>query len=132
MLIGERIRAIREVKNLSQGDIEKRCGLFRAHISRVENGHIVPSVETLEKFAHALGVPLYQLVYEGKQRPLPPRLPKGKRAAEVTRGTSRKEIYFWNKLRGLLARMRESDRRLLLYVARKMVRRWGFERGRGP
>ena len=72
MLIGDRIRAIREAKNLSQGDIEERCGLLRVYISRVENGHLVPSVGTLEKLARALEVPLYQLFYEGKERPEPP------------------------------------------------------------
>jgi transcriptional regulator with XRE-family HTH domain len=55
MLIGERIRAIREAKNLTQGEIEKRCGLLRVYISRVENGHLVPSIATLEKLARALG-----------------------------------------------------------------------------
>ena len=123
MLIGDRIRAIREAKKLSQGDIEERCALLRVYISRVENGHLVPSVETLEKLARALEVPLYQLFYEGKKRPLLPHFPKRKLAAEITWGTTRKEIYFWNKLRGLLARMSESDRRLLLHVARKMARR---------
>ena len=57
MLIADRIRAIREAKKLSQGDIEKRSGLKRAYISRVENGHTVPSVETLEKLTRALEVP---------------------------------------------------------------------------
>ena len=34
-----------------------------------------------------------------------------------------KKIYFWKKLRELLARITESDRRLLLAMARKMARR---------
>jgi transcriptional regulator with XRE-family HTH domain len=97
MLIGDRIRAIREAKNLTQGEIFKRSGLRAAYVSRVEHGHTAPSVDTLEKFAAALEVPLYQLVYEGKKRPLPPRLPKRKRAAEITWGTTRKEIYFWTR-----------------------------------
>ena len=57
MLIGDGIRAIREAKNLSQGDIEKRTGVVRSYISRVENGHTIPSVETLEKLARALEFP---------------------------------------------------------------------------
>ena len=61
MLIGDRNRAIREAKKLSQGDIEKRCGLLRVYISALENGHTLPSVETLEKFARGLEVPLYML-----------------------------------------------------------------------
>ncbi len=53
MYIAERLRTLREAKQLSQGDIEKRTGLLRCYISRVENGHTVPAVETLEKFCHA-------------------------------------------------------------------------------
>ncbi len=118
MMIGERIRTIREAKKLTQGDVFKRSGLRASYVSRVETGHTAPSVENLEKFAHALGVPLYQFFYEGKERPRPPRLPEGKLTAEVTWGASRKETFVWNKLRGLLARMSESDRRLLLHMAR--------------
>ncbi len=61
MLISDRLRSIREEKNLSQGDIEKRTGLLRCYVSRVENGHTVPAVETIEKFAQALEVPIYKL-----------------------------------------------------------------------
>ena len=57
---------IREQKNISQGEIEKRTGLLRGYISRVEHGHTVPAIETLEKFARALEVPMYQLLYEGE------------------------------------------------------------------
>jgi transcriptional regulator with XRE-family HTH domain len=58
MIIGDRLPALREQKNFSQGEIEKRTGLLRCYISRVENGHTVPAVETLEKFARALEVSL--------------------------------------------------------------------------
>ena len=78
------IRAICEAKGLSQGDIEERCGLLRVYLSRVENGHTVPSIETLEKLARALEVPLYQLFYEGKEPPELPHLPKRKLTAEIT------------------------------------------------
>ena len=61
MVIGDRLKALREQKNLSQGDIEKRTGLLRCYISRVENGHTVPSVDTMEKMARALEVPMYRL-----------------------------------------------------------------------
>jgi len=81
MLIGERIRAIRETKKLSQGDVEKRSGLLRVYVSRVENGHVAPSLETLEKFAHALEVPLYQLIYEEEGRLEVPDFLKRKRQA---------------------------------------------------
>ncbi|MGC1796229.1 MAG: helix-turn-helix transcriptional regulator, partial [Candidatus Acidiferrales bacterium] len=61
MVIGDRLRILREQKQISQGVIEKRTGLLRCYISRVENGHTVPSVETLEKMARALEVPMYRL-----------------------------------------------------------------------
>ena len=65
MIVGDRLRELREAKSLSQGDIEKRTGLLRCYISRVENGHTVPAIETLEKMARALEVPLYHLMYDG-------------------------------------------------------------------
>jgi transcriptional regulator with XRE-family HTH domain len=123
MLIGERIRDLREMKHLSQGDIEKRSSLIRFYVSRVENGHTVPTVETLEKFARALEVPLYQLFYDGKESPKLPHLLRRKAAGETTWGTTGKDIHFWQKLRGLLARISESDRRLLFAMAQKMARR---------
>lgn len=58
MAIGDRLRDLREAKYLSQGDIEQRTGLLGCYVSRVENGHTVPGIETLEKWAHALQVPL--------------------------------------------------------------------------
>jgi transcriptional regulator with XRE-family HTH domain len=69
LMIGERLRTIRESKNLSQGDIEQRTGMLRCYTSRVENGHTVPSIETLAKFAQALDVPLYQIFYDGDAEP---------------------------------------------------------------
>ena len=53
MVVGERLQMVREQKKLSQGDIEKRTGLLRCYVSRVENGHTVPAIETLEKMARA-------------------------------------------------------------------------------
>jgi transcriptional regulator with XRE-family HTH domain len=69
LMIGDRLRTIRESKNLSQGDIEKRTGMLRCYTSRVENGHTVPSIETLAKYAQALEIPLYQLFYDGDAEP---------------------------------------------------------------
>lgn len=123
MIIGERLRTLREVKKLSQGDIEKRTGLLRCYISRVENGHTVPAIETLEKMARALEVPLYQLFYDGEEPPELPNLPKRKTADEIAWGHSGKEARFLNRLRRLLARIDEGDRRLLLYMAQKMANR---------
>ncbi len=116
MLIGDCIRALREAKKLSQGDIEKRSGLKRAYISRVEHGHTVSSVATLEKLARALEVPLYQLFYEGEEPPKLPHLPKRKTAEEIALAVPAK------RPRRLLGRM-DSYRKLLLHVAQKMTRR---------
>ncbi len=123
MLIGDRLRALREAKKLSQGEIEERSGLKRSYISRVENGHTVPSVETLEKWARALKVPLYQLFYEGDKPPKLLHLPGRKTAAEIARGSSGKEVRLLVRLRRLLARMKKRNQQLLLHIAQKMARR---------
>jgi transcriptional regulator with XRE-family HTH domain len=94
MIIGERIRLLRESKKLSQGDIEKRTGLLRCYISRVENGHTVPAIETLEKLARAMEVPLYQLFYDGEEPPELPNLPKRKSADDIAWGSTGKEARF--------------------------------------
>src|SRR5712691_7413416 len=121
MLIGDCIRALRVAKKLSQGDIEKRSGLKRAYISRVEHGHTVPSVATLEKLARALEVPLYQLFYEGEEPPKLPHLPKRLTGDETAWGSTGKHARVLSKFRRLLARMDEADRKLLLHTAQKMA-----------
>src|SRR3989442_486735 len=126
MIIGDRLRALREEKKFSQGDIEKRTGLLRCYISRVENGHTVPAIETLEKMARALEVPLYQLFYDGEEPPELPNLPKRKTAGENAWGSSGKDARFLVKFRRLLGRVDEGDRRLLLDMAQKMARREDF------
>jgi transcriptional regulator with XRE-family HTH domain len=123
MIIGDRLRALREAKKFSQGDIEKRTGLLRCYISRVENGHTVPAIETLEKMARALEVPLYQLFYDGEEPPELPNLPKRKTSDEIAWGSSGKQARFLTKFRRLLSRVDEGDRRLLLYMAQKMAHR---------
>ncbi len=123
MIIADRLRALREEKKLSQGDIEKRTGLLRCYISRVENGHTVPAIETLEKMARALEVPLYQLFYDGEEPPELPNLPKRRTSEEIAWGSSGKNARFLTKFRRLLGRVDEGDRRLLLYMAQKMSNR---------
>ena len=73
-MIGERLRLIRREKNMSQGDIEDCTGLQRCYVSRVENGHTIPSLETLQKMALALEIPLYKFFYEGEEPPQVPPL----------------------------------------------------------
>ena len=123
MIIGDRLREMREAKNLSQGDIEKRTGLIRCYVSRVENGHTVPAVETLEKLARAFEVPLYQLFYEGEEPPDLPNLLKLKSSDEDAWGSSGKDARFLNKLRRLLGKANEEDRKLILHLAQKLARR---------
>ena len=125
MIIGERLRALREEKSFSQGDIEKRTGLLRCYVSRVENGHTVPAVETLEKFARALEVPMYQLFYDGEEPPKLPNLTKRKSADDIAWGSSGKDALWLNKFRRLLARTEQSDRKLLMFMAQKMARQHG-------
>lgn len=120
MIIGDRLRWLRKEKNLSQGDIEKRTGLLRGYISRVENGHTVPAVETLEKMARAMDMHLYQLLYEG---PEPPDLPKhGKTAASDGWGSWGKNARFLAKLRRYLAQMTPRDRHILMKMVSQLLK----------
>ena len=124
MVIGTRLRALREGKKFSQGDIEKRTGLLRCYISRVENGHTVPSIETLEKLASALEIPLYQLFYEGDEPPPLPNLSRRRSTEELDMDEeTQKEMRFFEKVRRLLSRIDEKDRQLLLYMAQKLASR---------
>jgi transcriptional regulator with XRE-family HTH domain len=123
MIIGDRLRELREEKKLSQGDIEKRTGLVRPYISRVENNHSVPNIETLEKMARALEVPMYQLFYDGEKPPQLPNLPKRKSSDDIAWGSSGEDARFLSKLRRLLGKSSEEDRKLLLHMVQKMIRR---------
>ena len=121
MVIADRLRALRDEKHLTQGDIEKRTGLFRCYISRIENGHTVPAIETLEKFARALEVPLYQIFYDGEKPTVPPSLAKQKGAGEVDWGSAGKDASALGRFRTLLGRMKDPDRKRLLHMAQKMA-----------
>jgi transcriptional regulator with XRE-family HTH domain len=123
MIIGDRLREMREAKKLSQGDIEKRTGLLRCYISRVENGHTVPAVETLEKFARALEVPLYQLFYDGEEPPKLPDLLKHKSSNNNDWGSMGKEARYLSKLRRVSSKTEEGNRNLILHMAQKMAKR---------
>jgi transcriptional regulator with XRE-family HTH domain len=123
MIIGERLRVLRAEKNLSQGEIEKRTRLLRCYISRVENGHTVPSVETLEKFARALEVPMYQLFYDGEEPPQMPNLLKRKSADDIVWGSSGADARLLSNFRSLFSRMEQNNLELLMFTARKMARR---------
>lgn len=122
MIIGQRIRELRESKKLSQGDLEKRTGLLRCYTSRVENGHTVPSVETLEKYARALEIPLYRIFYEGKEPPKD----TGIHAADGGKpmwGAKERERDELRKFVKAFLRMDKRGRTLLLSMVQGMVRR---------
>jgi len=123
MIIGERLRVLREENKLSQGDVEKKTGLLRCYISRVENGHTVPAVETLEKFARALEVPMYQLFYDGEEPAKLSNLPKRKSADDIVWGNSGKDAHVLAKFCRLFGQMKEDDLGLVLFMAQKMARR---------
>jgi transcriptional regulator with XRE-family HTH domain len=121
MQIGTRIRELREAKHLSQGDIQKRTGLLRAYTSRVEHGHSVPTVETLEKYAHALEIPLYRL-FTDENSVRVPKLGQPKDDS-LSWGMSGKERGAFQTLAKALSRMDEGDRKLLVSMAEGMARR---------
>src|ERR1700680_224101 len=123
MNIGDRLRTLREEKNFTQGEFEKRTGLLRTYVSRVENGHAIPSVETLEKLARALEVPMYQLFYDDDEPPTLPNIPKRKTANDIAWGSTGKDARWLYKFRRLLARTEESDRKILMFIAKQLARR---------
>ncbi len=119
MIVGERLRAIREMKQMSQGDIEKRTGLLRCYISRVENGHTIPAIETLEKMARAMEVPLYQIFYDSDNaEPTELKLPR--RASLKLSG---KDAFIVSRLSELVSRMDERSKKLLVGFAQKLAAR---------
>jgi transcriptional regulator with XRE-family HTH domain len=110
MKIGIMIRSFRLQRGMSQGDIEKRTGLLRCYLSRVENGHTVPSLDTLSKIAHALDVPLAQFFSEDS-------LGKELDAHRLTDD----ELRFLNQIRRYSTNLNDSDRKLLLAMVKKFA-----------
>lgn len=120
MVIGARIRQLRESNSLSQGDVEKRTGLLRCYISRVENGHTVPTVETIEKLARAFEVPLYRFFYEGAE---PPKISKPiERSGTIELNGNCRDAKYIRSLQPCFAKMSSSDRATFLLLARRMAR----------
>jgi transcriptional regulator with XRE-family HTH domain len=110
--IGRIIKQLREQKGMSQGDIERSTGMLRAYISRVEHGHTVPSLESLERFAAALGIPLYQLFcYKPSEQEAVAPVSEKEREAEK----------FLLLLKGCVRDMEQGSRELLLNLARRLA-----------
>jgi transcriptional regulator with XRE-family HTH domain len=108
--IGTTIRAHRLQKGLSQGDIEKKTGLLRCYLSRVENGHTIPSLETLSKIAMALDLPVAQFFADDSlSRQL------------NTQKLSDEELRFLTQIRRYSNNLNDSDRKLLLAMVKKFA-----------
>jgi transcriptional regulator with XRE-family HTH domain len=119
MVIGERLKDLREQKKISQGEIERRTGLLRCYISRVENGHTVPSVDTLEKMARALEIPLYRLFTDDAHIKKPNVLSQDIPSRAVNTKQER-ELQAFAKL---FSRMDDKNRGLVFHMASKMAKR---------
>ena len=110
MNIGATIRTYRLQKGMSQGDIEKRTGLLRCYLSRVEKGHTVPSLDTLQKIAASLDLELSQFFAEQKV---------GKDMSSLH--LDENEIRFLTQVQKYSSRLSENDRKLLLAMVRKFA-----------
>jgi transcriptional regulator with XRE-family HTH domain len=121
MIIGDRLKTLREAKNLSQGDIEERTGLRCCYTSRVENGHTVPSVETLEKYARALEIPMYHLMFDGNDPPVPAKLTNN--GTKDVWEDSRAGVRLMKKIIRLLSKMKQSDGNLILFLAGRVAKK---------
>ncbi len=120
MVISERLKRLREAQNLSQGDIQERSGLFRCYLSRLENGRTVPSIETLEKLARALDVPLHQLFTDDEVPAKQLRVPK--KQADTIWGLDKKTTRQLRLFAKQFARMNGKQRWLILRAAAKINR----------
>jgi len=120
MLIGKRLREIREAKGISQVEVSRATRLAQSYLSRVENGHTVPSLQTVEKWGQALGIPLYEILYDGEEPPQPLKLPTEKEPESLW-GNSEQEAQALNELRQALSKMTQRKRRILLSLAQRMA-----------
>ena len=111
VLVGQNIRICRLQKGMSQGDIEKRTGLLRCYLSRVENGHTIPSLDTLAKIAGAMELPLSQFFSESGHTNGSKGLPQ----------LSDDEVRFLTQIRRYAASLNDSDRKLVLAMVKKMA-----------
>jgi transcriptional regulator with XRE-family HTH domain len=110
MKIGDTIRGYRLQKGYSQGDIEKRTGLLRCYLSRVENGHTIPSLDTLAKIAEALDLPLSQFFAE-----------EALNREMTTQKLTDEELRFLTQIRRYSTNLNDSDRKLLLAMVKKFA-----------
>jgi transcriptional regulator with XRE-family HTH domain len=128
--VGARLRQLREEKGLSQVEIEKRSGLMKCYISRVEHGYKIPSLATLERFAAALDVPFYRLFYDGSGAPPTPSLTPRPALQELVPPDAQtaSAARFARKLGSLWNRIGEFEHQVLLDMAKRLASRTGGER----
>jgi transcriptional regulator with XRE-family HTH domain len=119
MVISERLKDLREQKGMSQGEVEKRTGLLRCYISRIENGHTVPSVDTLEKMARALEIPMYRFFTDDAHVEKPD-IPAQKIVRRAVTTKDERELRTFAKL---FSQMDDRKRELLFQMASKMANR---------
>jgi len=119
MLIGQRLRDIRIARSLTQDDIASRTGFARTYVSSVENGHMTPSVPTLEKWAQALRMPLYQILHDGEKPPKP--VKDSNKGKQTWGSSSKREAQQLYRLRRYLVKMNESERSILFVIAHWMA-----------
>jgi transcriptional regulator with XRE-family HTH domain len=112
--IGQVIRAYRGERGLSQGDIERRTGLLRCYLSRVENGHTVPSLETLAKIADAMDISLAEF-FPGSETP------HDRDTQKMLGELSDDEIRFLSEIKRYSSTLSDGDKRLVLAMIRKMA-----------
>ena len=111
MNICDTIRNFRLQKGMSQGDIEKRTGLLRCYLSRVENGHTVPSLDTLSKIAGAMELPLSHFCSE----------PGNSNGSKALPQLSDDELRFLSQIRRYSSNLNDSDRKLVIAMIKKMA-----------
>ena len=116
MNLGESIRNIRQEKGLSQGEMQKRTGILRSYLSRVENGHTVPKLENLERWAKGLDVGVHQIFVAGEGKP-----------ETVPANAIKPPVGREEKLLGFFRRADEADKQLMLAIACKLARRMAYK-----
>lgn len=120
MNIGQRLRELRKNRRLSQGELEGRTGLRRCYTSRVEHGHTIPTVETIEKYAIALGVSLAAFFSED----VAPFQAEPAASSEFVKcGPMPRGRLESNRPSAALATMERRDRQFLVALAQRLAKR---------
>jgi transcriptional regulator with XRE-family HTH domain len=87
MKIATRIQQVRLEHSFSPEALAARAGLSTLQVASFENGEDVPSLETLDMLAAAVGVPLQHLFFEPGESNLTPRLTPRLSLQELTDGS---------------------------------------------